>query len=132
MRNVFPTEASPKEPMKTLRRVGTIVVAIACVIVIAGCLTSASRLRDLHLGMTKEEVKTAMKAPPDAVKGVVQNKFGQTIEVWMYWCDQGDAPDAGFWVYFCDGKLVEWGPQPVDWAKERDRLYEKKFETTGQ
>jgi hypothetical protein len=31
-----------------------------------------------------------------------------------------------FWLYFHDGKLVQWG-QAGDWRKEADRIYEYRF-----
>ena len=114
--------------MKKLEQARFIIGLLVSVFLLAGCLTSASKLKDLRLGMTKDEVKKVMGGEPEAVKGTVKNQFGQIIEVWMYWCDQGDAPDAAFWVYFCDDRLAEWGPAPSDWTKERERLGTTKYE----
>jgi outer membrane protein assembly factor BamE (lipoprotein component of BamABCDE complex) len=105
------------------------IVCSVLAIVLAGCLTSASKLTQIHLGMTKAEVRTTL-GQPTAARGSVQNKFDQTIEVWEYIMDRGFAADGVYWLYFHDDKLVQWGAAG-DWRKEADRIYEIRFGPTG-
>jgi len=99
------------------------------VLVLAGCLVSASKLTQIHLGMTKAEVLHTL-GKPTAARGSVRNKFDQTIEVWEYIMDRGGAEDSTYWLYFHDDKLDQWGAAG-DWRKEADRIYEVRFGPTG-
>jgi len=101
-------------------------LALLCLMA-AGCLAPASRMTRLKLDMTKAEVRQAMGEPSSA-RGALRNKFGQVIEVWDYILDRGTAPDATYWLYFYDDKLVQWG-EAGDWRKEADRIYEFRFGT---
>lgn len=42
----------------------------------------------------------------------------------------GGQPDATYWLYFHDDKLVQWG-EAGDWRKESDRIYEYRFGSAG-
>jgi hypothetical protein len=90
-------------------------------------------------------------------RGAIQNKFGQTVEVWEVTLSQpktgrqvtGEvavtaltfgllAPvlatpgkEVPYWLYFVDGRLVRWG-EAGDWGREADRIYEVRFGTTDQ
>lgn len=96
---------------------------------VTGCLTSSKTLSNLQLDMSKAQVRATMGAPTSA-RGSIRNKFGQTIEVWEYVLDRGFAPDATYWLYFADDKLVQWG-EAGDWKKEADRIYEFRFGKSG-
>lgn len=98
-------------------------------VTITGCLTSSKTLSSLQLDMSKAQVRATMGAPTSA-RGSIRNKFGQTIEVWEYVLDRGFAPDATYWLYFADDKLVQWG-EAGDWKKEADRIYEFRFGKSG-
>lgn len=116
-----------------------------------GCATDSSNLSEVSLGMTKQEVRERLGSPTVA-RGALTNKYGQTVEVLEYKLAmptdetvgtvvgksamtvitlgigavafQGERRD--FWLYFHDGKLVQWG-QAGDWRKEADRIYEYRF-----
>ncbi len=115
--------------MKTLRLFPFALALFFCCFVTVGCLTSAKKLTALQLEMTKAEVKQAL-GDPVAARGSIRNKFGQVIEVWEYVLDRGGQPDATYWLYFCDGKLAQWG-EAGDWRKEADRIYEVRFGRAG-
>ena len=100
---------------------------------LSGC-ASSSYMEKISLGYTKEEVRQAISAPR-VVRGAMQNKYGQTIEVWEY---RLTVPIPGmilqtntveprvYWLYFVDGKLVRWG-EAGDWQTETKNLYEIRF-----
>lgn len=94
-----------------------------------GCATTG-KLMKLNLQMMKSEVISAI-GEPTAARGSMTNKYDQVIEVWEYALYKTDD-DAFFgrptfyWLYFHDGKLVQWG-EAGDWKREADRIYEMRF-----
>jgi hypothetical protein len=117
----------------------------------AGCATDSSNLSEVSLGMTKQEVRERLGSPTVA-RGALTNKYDQTVEVLEYKLAMPSDETVGsvvgksaltvltlgmgatmfkgerrdFWLYFHDGKLVQWG-QAGDWRKEADRIYEYRF-----
>lgn len=120
-------------------------------LLLAGCATDSSNLSEVSLGMTKQEVRERLGSPTVA-RGALTNKYGQTVEVLEYKLAMPTDETVGsvvgksamtvitlgvgavafrgerrdFWLYFHDGKLVQWG-QAGDWRKEADRIYEYRF-----
>jgi hypothetical protein len=120
-------------------------------IFMAGCATDSSQMSEISLGMTKQEVRERLGSPTVA-RGALTNKYGQTVEVLEYKLAMPSDETVGsvvgksaftvltlgmgaamfqgqrrdFWLYFHDGKLVQWG-QAGDWRKEADRIYEYRF-----
>jgi hypothetical protein len=102
--------------------------------------------------MSKAEVTYVMGNY--TVRGAVQNKFGQTVEVWEVQLSQPKtateiagqvtvaaltfgltapvllvpASYKNYWLYFVNGRLVQWG-EAGDWRREADRIYEVRFGT---
>ena len=90
---------------------------------------------------------------PTVLRGSLQNKYGQIVEVAEYRLTLPSNDSAGtvigktagtiitlgigavafkgeqrdYWLYFYDGKLVQWG-QAGDWRREADRIYEFRFQ----
>jgi hypothetical protein len=114
---------------KLLRPTVLFLTLIFIGVMATGCLTSAKRLTSLKLDMPKSEVRQVMGEPTSA-RGSMRNKFGQVIEIWEYVLDRGGQPDATYWLYFYDDKLVQWG-EAGDWRKEADRIYEYRFGPAG-
>ena len=106
----------------------TISLVCSVLLILSGCMTSASKLTQIHLGLTKAEVKATL-GQPTAARGSIRNKFNQTIEVWEYIMDRGGGPDGIYWLYFHDDKLIQWG-EAGDWKKEADRIYEIRINPT--
>ena len=104
----------------------SVFLVIALTGVFFSCATTEQFVR-LELGMSKAEV-TKTVGEPELARGAIQNKFGQLIEVWEYYRFISNwSPDKKrMWVYFSDGKLVQWG-QAGDWEREADRIYEFRF-----
>jgi len=133
-----------------------VLLFVLMVTVVSGCMTTSTRkLREISLGMTKDEVVKRL-GEPTAVRGAIRNMHDQNIEVWEYRLSKSQAgkfwgglsasiltfgvytPAAyqdsqsditNFWLYFYDDKLVQWG-QAGDWKKEADRIYEINFDTS--
>jgi len=102
---------------------------VLCIFLVVGCATTG-KLMKLNLQMTKPEIISAI-GNPTAARGSMTNKYGQVIEIWEYALYKTDD-DAFFgrptfyWLYFYDGKLVQWG-EAGDWQREADRIYEMRF-----
>lgn len=87
----------------------------------------AGKLVNLELGMGKLRVRHEVLGEPSAVRGSIINKHGQRIEVWEYdLYKEGSNYCSSYWLYFCDGWLVQWG-RAGDWRTEADRIYEMRF-----
>jgi len=104
-------------------------ILVGVILVLIGCATTQS-FQNLSLGTTKGEVTKAI-GKPYVVRGAMQNKYGQTIEVWEYrparWTMDAVAYYTDrYWLYFVEDKLVQWG-QAGDWSREADRIYEIRF-----
>jgi len=130
-----------------------ILFLLAMIIIVSGCITTSTRkLKEISLDLTKDEVVRRL-GEPTVVRGAIRNKYNQSVEVWEYrlsksqagkfWGNLGVsvltfgifAPAAyeysqrditNYWLYFYDGKLVQWG-QAGDWKAEADRIYEINF-----
>jgi outer membrane protein assembly factor BamE (lipoprotein component of BamABCDE complex) len=117
----------------------------------ASTLQKSSQLRQVSLGMSKDEIIGALGEPAVA-RGAIRNKFNQVIEVWEYTLALPSKDSAGqivgksvltfitlgmgaatfqpekknYWLYFLDNKLVQWG-EAGDWRKEPERIYDFNF-----
>jgi hypothetical protein len=84
-------------------------------------------MSSISLGMTEEEVRKVLGSPADVIgsryyKGDHVIKVLQYIEA-KFTLDTHDVLMKNFYLYFLDGKLVQWG-RPGDWEKEADKIYE--------
>jgi hypothetical protein len=94
------------------------------------CAIGIKKMNNLSLGMTKEEVKSAV-GDNFIIRGGVVNKFNQSVEVWEYEVrKRRSITDAErYWLYMVDGKLVQWGKAGSNWANEAVRLNDVQFPT---
>lgn len=121
---------------------------------LTGCVSrvpSSSQLRQVSLGMSKNEIVTSI-GEPSVARGSIRNKYNQAIEVWEYTFALPSKDSAGqvtgkaaltvltagigavlfepekkdYWLYFLDDTLVQWG-EAGDWNKEPERIYEFDF-----
>ncbi len=117
------------------------------VVAATACAPSVDKLHSVKPGMTKEAV-TESFGQPTAVKAIIRNRHGQTIEVWEYNLALPDDPDeetfkkisatltAGlaspawlvqntkpYWFYFLDSKFAKW-QEAGDWEAEMEQLLE--------
>lgn len=115
---------------------------------------STNSLNNISLMMTKKETVQQMKVKGIA-RGAMINKFGQSIEVMEYHINQGksgkqlgielaftistlglgspillsEGEISTYWLYFCDGKLVQWG-KAGDWAEAQKTIYDINFKVS--
>jgi hypothetical protein len=98
-------------------------------VAILGC-ASTGKLMRLELKQTEADVLKVM-GKPTAARGAMTNKYGQVVKVWEYALAK-TSDDAFFgtntlyWLYFHDGKLVQWG-EAGDWKREADRIFEIRW-----
>ncbi len=95
-----------------------------------GRYASEKTLDGISLLMSKEEVLEKMRSTGVA-RGAIVNKHGQTIEVREYkmknWAAVSwDDFSTTYWLYFCDGTLVQWG-RAGDWAEAQKMIYDVNF-----
>jgi hypothetical protein len=97
------------------------------------CAVGIKRMNNLSLGMTKEEVKSAV-GDNFIIRGGVVNRFSQSVEVWEYDVRKRRSitDSERYWLYMVDGKLVQWGKAGSNWANEAVRLNDVQFPTSTQ
>ncbi len=109
----------------------------------------------ISLQMDKQQVIKRMSSQGVA-RGSIVNKFGQIIEVREYEVEKNksgkrigaevaftaltfgfgapillsDGDVDTYWLYFCDGKLVQWG-KGGDWAEAQRMIYDVNFKMTS-
>ena len=79
-----------------------------------GCATPARHIADMHLGMTVDEVRKTM-GRPFAIRAAKKYDNGDTVEVWEYITTRVSLFPKNYWVYFSNGKVVQWG-EPGDFS----------------
>lgn len=121
-------------------------------VLFTGCTKDTSSLSSISIGMKKSQVFERL-GEPTVLRGSLQNRYGQIVEVAEYRLTLPSNDGAGtivgksaltvltfgmgaasfkgeqrdYWLYFYDGKLVQWG-QAGDWRREADRIYEFRFQ----
>ena len=110
--------------IKALLIIGTLVFLLSCAVGIR-------KMNDLSLGMSKEQVQTAV-GNNYIIRGAVVNKYNQSVEVWEYDVRKRRSltESERYWLYMVDGKLVQWS-RAGNWADEAARITNTQF-TTGQ
>jgi len=137
-----------------MRKYKCLAFAIVLLSFVTSCVssvTSSGKLRQVSLGMSKEEV-VANLGEPTVARGAIRNKFNQVIEVWEYTLALPSQDSTGqivgktvftvvtfgigaatfksekknYWLYFLNDELVQWG-EAGDWKKEPERIYEFNF-----
>lgn len=84
------------------------------VVFVAGCATPASTIKDIRLGMSPDEVRDAMGEPYTA-RAAKMYENGEWTQIWEYPAPLFQINPKTFWVYFENGKVVQWG-EPGDFA----------------
>jgi len=97
-----------------------VLCCLAGIILLAGCTTPSTRIVSMSLGMSPAEVMDVM-GPPFAVRAAKVYEEGGIAEVWEYIppvfsrAAFSDKYDKTYWVFFEDGKVVQWG-EPGDFS----------------
>lgn len=94
-----------------MKLAGYVMLGIVCVSV--GCAVPASKMKNLQLGMTPDQVRKEAGAPY-TVRAAKVYDDGRTVEVWEYIAKLAIYP-KDYWVMFENGKVVQWG-EPGDFS----------------
>lgn len=96
------------------------IFCLAGLVLLAGCTTPSSRIVGMSLGMSPDDVLGVMGSP-FAVRAAKMYEGGGSAEVWEYIppvfsrAAFSDKYDKTYWVFFEDGKVVQWG-EPGDFS----------------
>ena len=96
--------------MKVCLKVSFAALVVASMV---GCATPAEKIKNVHLGMTPDEVLDAMDEPT-TIRAAKVYEDGQTQQIWEYKHSFAIEP-KDFWIFFENDKVVQWG-QPGDFA----------------
>ena len=111
-----------------MKRILTISLLLCGMLYLSGCSTPSQQVKHLRLGMTPDEVVEEM-GRPYAVRASKLYRDGTFTEVWEYIPSIfsvalfADRYDKSYWIYFEDGRVVQWG-EPGDFTSEGDYVLE--------
>ncbi len=92
---------------------GIMVLAALLMAVAVGCSTPSTKVKQLNLGMTPQDVIDEI-GEPYTIRAAKVYEDGQSMQVWEYRSSVSINPKT-YWVFFENEKLVQWG-QPGDFA----------------
>lgn len=95
-----------------MRRMMQLALAALAAAVICGC--STVNVNDLKLGMVEDEVRAAI-GEPTSIRASKQYADEETAAVWEYLPPLFTWAPKTYWVYFENGKVVQWG-EPGDFS----------------
>ena len=122
-----------------VKKIPTIFFILIMPIFLSSCASRYASEKDLsYLTLhMKKEAATDRMASQGVIRGALVNKYGQTIEVVEYVMKDlrfgALSPECikTYWLYFCDGELVQWG-RAGDWAEAQRQIYDINFNMTSQ
>jgi outer membrane protein assembly factor BamE (lipoprotein component of BamABCDE complex) len=79
-----------------------------------GCASPAKRIRRVKLGMSPDEVRDQM-GDPYTIRAAKIYENGNWTQIWEYQAAPFELNPKNFWIYFENGKVVQWG-EPGDFA----------------
>jgi len=79
-----------------------------------GCTSPAKRIRRIKLGMSPDEVREQM-GDPYTIRAAKIYEDGNWTQIWEYQAAPFELNPKTFWIYFENGKCVQWG-EPGDFA----------------
>jgi len=88
---------------------GILLVALMCVLIVAGCSSPAKKIKGIELGMTAGEVLDRM-GEPYTIRAAHFYGDGKVAEIWEYLSPAFTFGETRtFLIIFENGKLVRWG-----------------------
>lgn len=88
--------------------------AVLLILLVSGCASMNADVSKLKLGMTPEQVKDTL-GTPDTLRAAKLYENEEWTEVWEYLPPLLTLYPKTYWIYFENGKLVQWG-EPGDFA----------------
>lgn len=86
----------------------SLLLAVLCVVYVAGCAHPAQKVKGIELGMTPGEVLERM-GEPYTIRAAQISEGGKVTEIWEYISPTFSFNPRTFLIFFQDGKLVQWG-----------------------
>lgn len=122
-----------------------LLLSLVAAITLPSCVRKikSSKLSRVSIGMTKQEIETAL-GHPNTIRGSMVNNFQQTIETWEYQVDSGFNDkkiramqqfgyiqaswyfNDPYWFFFCNNRLVKWC-KAGDWETTQHEIREIRF-----
>jgi len=98
------------------RHVGILLLVSVCaaLLLASGCASMNTNVSRLKLGMTPDEVLKQI-GKPFTIRAAKLYTGNEWTEVWEYLPPLLTLYPKTYWVYFEDGKVVQWG-EPGDFA----------------
>ncbi len=91
-----------------------LLVVVLGMVFLAGCASPARNVKAVRLGMSPDEVEDVM-GEPYTVRASKMYENGEWTQIWEYMPPLFTLNPKTFWIYFENGKLVQWG-EPGDFA----------------
>lgn len=96
------------------RRASGILVGIAAAFLLGGCASWNVNVGKLQLGMEPEAVREAI-GKPFTIRAAKVYSNDEWSEIWEYLPPSFTWTPKTYWVYFENGKVVQWG-EPGDFT----------------
>ena len=100
--------------VKRSRGVLLFLLAVVTGFGLVGCATPRQGVSQLKLGMSADQVVDKM-GEPFAIRAAKAYENNEWAEVWEYIPSMFSVYPKGYWVYFENGKVVQWG-EPGDFS----------------
>ena len=100
--------------VKKSRGVLLFLLAVAMGVGLSGCMAPRQGVSQLKLGMSADQVVDKM-GEPFSIRAAKAYENSETAEVWEYIPSLFALYPKTYWVYFENGKVVQWG-EPGDFS----------------
>ena len=100
--------------VKKSRGVLLFLLAVVGVVGLSGCVAPRQRVSQLKLGMSADQVVDKM-GEPFSIRAAKAYENNEWAEVWEYIPSMFSLFPKGYWIYFENGKVVQWG-EPGDFS----------------
>lgn len=93
---------------------------------ILGCYPSVTRLHEISVGMSKQQVVDTLDGIPPVIKATLRTENGATVDVWKYRLRV--RTNEKYWFFFVDGTLarmveIDDDHDDENWMREYERLF---------
>lgn len=105
-----------------MKKISAVLIVFVIGILVAGCAAPAKRVKLLKLGMSPDEVREQM-GDPYTVRAAKIYENGEWTQIWEYQAPPFAVNPKDFWMYFENGKLVQWG-EPGDFTGDSEVVQE--------
>lgn len=112
------------------RRTSRVLVGLAMAVLLGGCASMNVNVSRLQLGMEPEAVREAI-GKPTAIRAAKVYASDEWTEVWEYLPPSFTWTPKTYWIYFENGKVVQWG-EPGDFTGSSGTIREYNPTKSGR